>query len=293
MIALVASAYAEPAVLLGVSDQRGALSTWWVTPTAVQKLGSGLAVPRPDGWWRVDVVVWDVAAFHEEDLRRVAPDGTVFQPPFSVTHAVGVTGRLVERVQAVGTDWWSLESVFDTTDDVAHLVGIRPSVEAFDPRTGDPALPDRPIRELLPAAEPAFVAAAEVVRTASDCLSYPTMTAWGVRRAAGAWQVFGRLHESWQCPPASPDFAVAVPAPAGFGSEADAPFAPGVGTPLDAVAVGPGARLLVKADGLALVAQGDETFEVAVAGPRVVMIRPAPSGDEAAFRAAAVKRLRQ
>jgi hypothetical protein len=114
VIVACASAWAG-AWLVGVRNERGGLSTYWVDDDGVAQLGPGLAVPSDDGWWRLEPVRWSVVGFSEVALRWVAPDDTIHQPRFSAVRGSRWLGTSVVRVVGIDGDRWTTETALDVT----------------------------------------------------------------------------------------------------------------------------------------------------------------------------------
>lgn len=117
MIFTAALAWADdpPALLVGVRNERGGLSTWWVTADGLEQLAPTLVWPDEGGFWRAQVIVHDVGRFHGEDVLVTGPGGERVPPPFSVA-AAAWSGVELTRVTGAGQGWLALETARDTTD---------------------------------------------------------------------------------------------------------------------------------------------------------------------------------
>lgn len=250
----------------------GALTTWWVTPDALERLGRRLVVPTAGGCWQVEPVEWSVGALRAQDVSVASPAGEVRPPPFSVVDAAGRSGERRGRVTAASADWLVVERESDVRDARGRGAPDRvPSATGFEP-----AHAGRPIGEVLgPDAERAFVAAGVAARGA--CGAWPDPRRWGVRHAAGGWEVYGTLAASPGCPAPPTVFRVPAPVPPGFDDSGRTAVAEGDGLRLDG-----DDRLRIDERGLHLERSDEIVRSVALTGARVVALQRGEASRDAA-----------
>ena len=204
------------ALVLGLRDSKG-LSTWFVDESGAKRLGSGLAVPRKDGWWKLDVAT-QTQGDSSRQVIVASKDAHPAPKPWKLDDGCQETdtvelpfagGDSVSAVQSGGGmcegaahPWQAYNVVFGTFESAAKGDGV----EALS------------IAKVLgPDASTALQKAGKALlakRGDEACLGDPDDAAWGLVRKDGRWQVRGELpyaaeacrdrHEEFDVPVAVP-----------------------------------------------------------------------------------------
>ena len=207
---------AAEALVLGLRDSKG-LSTWFVDETGAKRLGSGLAVPRKDGWWKLDVATQTQGDSSRQVIvasKNAHPAAKPWKLDDGCQETDGVellfvSGDSVSAVQSGGGNcegaahpWQAYNVVFGTFESAAKGDGV----EALS------------IAKVLgPDASAALQKAGQALLAKSGpdaCLGDPDDAAWGLVRKEGHWQVRGQLgyaSEACRDRHAEYDVPVAVP----------------------------------------------------------------------------------
>ncbi|MFT3913411.1 MAG: hypothetical protein QM704_04735 [Anaeromyxobacteraceae bacterium] len=303
LVALVlAAAPAAPpdeVILLGLRQNRGLLTTWVVDARGASCAGSGLAVPRKDGFWRLDLVERKEGGFIEAVVRTRAGAAKPRKlgPPGEPT----CSGSKHENVLFVGPDHVSVERL-----DEGYCEGAAHPWAARTLRTFrlDDREHDLDVRAVFdPAAGPLLAQASRKARAAmrdrerAECLVEEGLPqSFGLVRREGAWIVRAALdHGNESCRGNVEYYSVDLPeVPVRLtGSPASArPWAawaaeqPGL---LDVVDTGRLA-VLVRSDGFEVLAGGKRVAKVPHPGASLVMVQWAKGKAAARWRTEA-KRL--
>lgn len=259
-----APAAPDEALVVGLRDAKGELRTLFVDAKGFTVLGEGVAVPRDDGWWKLDRRRHrDASGKNRADTLFATTDRAWQAPAYNFADMETCESEMSLDVLFVGSDHVTYEeSGGGYCEGAAHpyaYTGLH-TVTLQDIKTPR-ALP---INDLLGAPALASLESAGV-RVSEKCLSDPDATEWGLVRRQGRWSVRGRLTHAYEvCRGSFKDFTVPGVSPRNLTGHDDLPLPwnqmrsrlPGA---LDAVA-SPSKRVVVfvTTEGLALEVDGKE-----------------------------------
>lgn len=186
----------DEALVVGLRDEKGDLTTLFVDARGFTVLGKGIAVPRDDGWWKLDRRrERDASGKNGADTLYATTDRTWKPPAHSFADMESCESEMSRRVLFVGYDHVSFEEEGSGyCEGAAHPYGYtRLHTVTLQDLVGEPR--DLPIDELFEA--PALASmnrAGAKALEGEDCLDEPMNTDWGIVRRDGQWTVRGRLN---------------------------------------------------------------------------------------------------
>jgi len=271
----------DEVLVLGLRDSTGALRTCLVDAAGISPVGEGLAVPRGDGWWRLQRLERS-AANTSETVVFASPARKPVRPPDLVADE-GCEADKTQLLLFVGAEFASVEeSAGGYCQGAAHPyagVGLRSFRLAPDLEQKSLVVEEALGKEARAVFEKAAAAAhGGAEKREADCLGDAGPTDWGLVRQEGKWILRGGLgYLAEACRGNHEYFTVPFDLPAKLTGQAGK--APGfsavqkeVPGALDAVVSPSGTfSLVVTPGGLELRAGGKPVASHAVAGAAVVM----------------------
>lgn len=188
----------DEVLVLGVKLPDQTLSTFLVDKTGIQNVGPGLAVPRKDGWWRIDR--FSIEQGESSLIAHVAtPQGKPIIPPkFEVD--TGCQGAFSDELLFVGADLLSLEDSSNGMCEGAAHPWAHVGIETVNIDLGSSnqwkAIPIDVVlgKEALAALKKnGLKAHGGEAKQEEDCLRFAGPEAWALIRSHGQWIVRGQL----------------------------------------------------------------------------------------------------
>lgn len=206
-----APAAPDEALVVGLRDREGALTTLFVDAKGFTVLGKGIAVPRDDGWWKLDRRRdRDASGDNSADILYATTDRAWKPPAYNFEDMESCESEMSRTVLFVGYDHVSFEEQGSGyCEGAAHPYGYtRLHTVTLQDLVGAPR--DLPIDELFEASALASLnAAGAKALKGEDCLDEPNKTDWGIVRHDGKWTVRGRLNYAFEvCRGSFKDFTV-------------------------------------------------------------------------------------
>lgn len=204
---LSATPAAPEAALIGLVEPDGALSTWYVDARGAKRLGKGIAVPRPEGWWLVDISPGKI----QEVWARPRTEGTpkwwtqkpappkpqpdiLLENPDPAAKECDTTHRA--QLAFVGPHHLSLNELGFSNCGPSTALGSMVGVYAFAPASapvGDVRLNPVGVDVLGTEAKEKFLQTAREEAQSNACLGAPVLNEWFISRHAGQWLPSGHL----------------------------------------------------------------------------------------------------
>ena len=215
LLSLLLAAPAAPppeALILGVRSSSG-LATFVVSDAGIEKIGTGLAVPRKDGWWKLDEKrLTSGESFRDVLLTSKKPAAA---PAFDLEQ--GCDEQTSIDVLFVAADWISIETASGGyCEGAAHPYASDNLMPVAFEQAAD--IKAAKIGAVLDkAAETALLAQGAKLqkKLADDCVSDPDPSSWGLVRSKGHWTVRGQLGYAYEaCRGTHHEFDAGVAAPA-------------------------------------------------------------------------------
>lgn len=204
-----APAAPDEALVVGLRDREGALSTLFVDAKGFTVLGKGIAVPRDDGWWKLDRRR-DREGENSADILYATTDRAWKPPAYNFEDMDSCESEMSRTVLFVGYDHVSFEEQGSGyCEGAAHPYGYtRLHTVTLQDLVGSPR--DLPIDELFETSALARMKAAGAkALEGEDCLDEPSKTDWGIVRRDGKWTVRGRLNYAYEvCRGSFKDFTI-------------------------------------------------------------------------------------
>lgn len=184
------------ALVLGVRQKDGSLMTYYVGDGKIEALGNGLAVPRADGWWKIDLVKQVDAAGKFNDVQLVAARAGSRLTPEPLQSMEGCKQDMTITPLFVGTTHVSYESESTascegtSTPSLSHELGVY-SIDDLKPgkRVGmDQVLGETAYKQFV-----ADGTAAQPKMKRGDCMDGPGTPGWGLIRRDGQWVLRGGM----------------------------------------------------------------------------------------------------
>lgn len=184
-------------LVLGLRGPDGALTTVVADASGIRKLGSGVAVPRAKGWWKLDLLTRRQNSFEESILFAYDASKPAKEPPFQFDE--GCENSTKELLLFVGPDHYSKEvSSNGFCQGAAHpWSSVLLATVALDAGNASESLP---IDKLLgKEVFDAWASAADKAHRGKKqrekaCLDEARPEEWALVRQKGQWIVRGELN---------------------------------------------------------------------------------------------------
>lgn len=195
------TAQAPEALVLGLRAADGSLQTLFVDAQGIQVLGSGVAVPRRTGWWKLglsprtankgqykDVTLWAVPAGKKTALKGLGD-------------VAGCENDTTHTVLFVGSDWVSSEiSSGGYCEGAAHPYAVQllqtRSIDAL--QNGKNTKIDAVLGPEAATRLKADGLSARGTGEEAECLEEPNLEHWALLRTRGHWQARGGLSHAYE-----------------------------------------------------------------------------------------------
>lgn len=184
------------ALVLGVREKDGSLRTLFVTDGKIEALGKGLAVPRADGWWTVDLVKQVDASGKFQDVQLVSGKAGSKLTPEPLQAMEGCKQDMTVTTLFVGTTHASYEAesvaICDgsSTPNQSHEIGVY-SLDDLKPgkRMGmDVVLGENAYKQFV-----VDGTEAQGKMKNGACMDGPGTPGWGLIRKNGQWALRGGM----------------------------------------------------------------------------------------------------